>query len=91
VLQTAVPSSVFSELATKEGPLRGVLPTGTGDLQTEAWFTALPSDVQSYFQSAASDEAVLARESARNDASRWARPVGLGVFGLAVTFLGIII
>jgi len=63
VLQTALPASVVSELKTKSGPLNGVLPTGTDALQTASWFQALPSDVKSYFSSAASQENRLAQAS----------------------------
>jgi hypothetical protein len=86
-----VPSSVFISLANNGGPLQGVLPTGTGDLETEAWFTSLPSDVKSYFHSAASQEAVIARESAKSEAAGWMRPASLGIIGCVVGVLGIVL
>jgi hypothetical protein len=69
VLETALPSSVINELNTRNGPLHGVLPTATDALQTASWYQALPSDVKSYFASAASEEAILARQSGSAAAS----------------------
>jgi len=61
VLATAdIPPSIVSQLQT------GAAPIGTSAVQTMSWFTALPTDVQSYFKSVWSEEVKLATQTANS-------------------------
>lgn len=91
VLATALPSAVQQELRSKSGLLHGVLPTGTEDIRTNTWFTALPSDVKSYVASVAIEKARISAfenaASARSTTVGWLVVALAGGVGVAMILL----